>query len=54
MDVTDPNEPPDVYTIGVHGPHEALERFEYRRLHREPGGEPDGAVWIYQAPSGPM
>lgn len=49
MDVTDPNEPPEVYSVCVHGPHEAIERFEYRRYQREPDGERDAGVWIYQA-----
>jgi hypothetical protein len=50
MDVTDPNEPPEVYTVRVHGPHEAVERFEYHRSQREP----DGGVWIYQVSGAPM
>jgi hypothetical protein len=47
LEVADPDEPPEVYTVQVHGPHEGIERFEYRRLRREP----DGAEWIYHASS---
>jgi hypothetical protein len=49
MDVIDPNEPPEVFTVQVHGPHEAMERFEYRRSQRGLEGGPDAGVWIYQA-----
>jgi hypothetical protein len=52
LDVDNPDDPPEVYTVRVHGPHEAIERFDYRRAEREPG--PDGGVWIYQASSPPM
>jgi hypothetical protein len=53
MDVAEANEPPEVYTISVHGPHEAIEPVEYRRSLRVPDGGPDAGVWIYE-PSGAM
>lgn len=53
MDVAEANEPPEVYTIRVHGPHEAIERVEYRRSLRLPDGGTDAGVWIYE-PSGAM
>lgn len=54
LDVTDADDPPEVYTVRVHGPHEAIERFDYRRSRREPDGGPDGGVWIYQASTASM
>jgi hypothetical protein len=54
MEVHDANEPPEVYTARVHGPHEAIERIEYRRIQREPGGGTDSEVWIYQASGAPI
>jgi hypothetical protein len=53
MDVTDVDQPPDVYTARVHGPHEAMQSVEYRRTGREADSGPGPGVWIYQADSGP-
>jgi hypothetical protein len=49
IEVANPDEPPEVHSVRVHGPHEATESFEYRRLRRAPDGGPDAGVWIYQA-----
>lgn len=48
LDVEDVNNPPQSYTARLHGPHEIVERFEYRRAGREPDGRPEAGTWIYE------
>jgi hypothetical protein len=48
MDVPDVNNPPESYSMKVHGPHETIEVIEYRRRQRDPDGRGDTATWIYE------
>ena len=48
LDVDDANNPPDPYHVKLHGPHEATEPCEYRRVSREPEGRADAGTWIYE------
>jgi hypothetical protein len=48
IEVEDVNNPPEVYTTRVHGPHEISRQCEYRRARWEPDG-PGGGTWIYEA-----
>ncbi|MBY8874195.1 hypothetical protein K7640_20410 [Micromonospora sp. PLK6-60] len=45
-DVPDADDPPPTYELKLHGPHEGVETFSYRRVGLDPGG--DG--WLYEAP----
>ncbi|MFJ8577986.1 hypothetical protein [Micromonospora sp. NPDC093277] len=46
-DVPDADDPPMTYALKLHGPHEATEDVDYRRV----GRAPDTATeWIYEAP----
>lgn len=49
LDVPDANDPPERYTARVHGPHEIMERCEYRRIRWEPDGGADAGAWVYEA-----
>jgi hypothetical protein len=44
----DPDNPPELYRVGIHGPHETLEQCEYRRAGREQG-QTDAGRWTYEA-----
>ncbi|HEX5541890.1 MAG TPA: hypothetical protein VFX60_10055 [Micromonospora sp.] len=48
LDVADTENPPEVQTITVHGPHERGATIEYRRVGRKPDGGPDSGQWIYE------
>jgi hypothetical protein len=49
VDVPDADNPPDVYTATVHGPHESTGTFQYERKGRGPDGAADAGTWIYEA-----
>ncbi len=49
VDTDDADNPPDVYTASVHGPHERAGTYEYRRVGRGPDGPVDADTWIYEA-----
>ncbi|RZU76316.1 hypothetical protein EV384_4955 [Micromonospora kangleipakensis] len=46
-DVPDADDPPMSYELKLHGPHEAVEIYQYQRAERAPEGVAD---WIYEAP----
>jgi hypothetical protein len=48
LDVEDADDPPKSYNVNLHGPHEAMETYEYRRVGSEPEG--GAGTWTYEAP----
>jgi hypothetical protein len=49
MDIPDADNPPEVYTANVHGPHERAGTYQYRRVGRGPDRLAGAETWIYEA-----